>query len=193
MLKYKEQLTDPNQVKEYLHDALDMLAEEPKLQALARVVLGDAKFWTAPGGKSKHHAYPGGLAIHTAQVLAAAQRTLICFDDVRWGHLFIAVLWHDYRKVDDYHEVQPGEYEYTLHAKRIGHVAASYAAMVEAAHRIGVDEADIEIIGHFMLAHHGRLEWGSPVTPQDTEAWAIHCADMLSAQFSSEANSPPRT
>ena len=32
---------------------------------------------------------------------------------------------------------------------------------------------------HALLAHHGRLEYGSPVVPQTLEAMVLHSADKL--------------
>ena len=41
----------------------------------------------------------------------------------------------------------------------------------------------MEEVSHVILAHHGRLEWGSPIEPQTPEALIVHQADMLSAYF----------
>jgi 3'-5' exoribonuclease len=41
-------------------------------------------------------------------------------------------------------------------------------------------------VGHCILAHHGRQEWGSPIEPQTVEAMIIHYADMLSAQHAKD-------
>ena len=62
--------------------------------------------------------------------------------------------------------------------------------MYSEALKLGVDPKDIDYIGHIMLSHHGRKEWGSPVLPGTTEAWAVHCADMMSAQYSYESKIP---
>ena len=38
-------------------------------------------------------------------------------------------------------------------------------------------------VEHCILAHHGKLEWGSPVLPQTIEANIVHIADLLSSQI----------
>jgi len=46
-----------------------------------------------------------------------------------------------------------------------------------------VDKATILKVAHCILAHHGRPEWGSAITPQTPEALTLHWADCLSAFF----------
>ena len=36
-------------------------------------------------------------------------------------------------------------------------------------------------IGHLILSHHGRRDWGAIQEPKTAEAWALHLADMASA------------
>ena len=36
---------------------------------------------------------------------------------------------------------------------------------------------------HLLLSHHGRKEWGSPVTPKTPEAEILHLADLLDSRF----------
>jgi 3'-5' exoribonuclease len=39
----------------------------------------------------------------------------------------------------------------------------------------------VRLLRHIILAHHGTLEFGSPVTPQCIEAYIVHYADALDA------------
>ena len=41
----------------------------------------------------------------------------------------------------------------------------------------------VKEVNHMLLAHHGRLEWGSPVTPQSMNAFIVHLADLLDARL----------
>ena len=36
---------------------------------------------------------------------------------------------------------------------------------------------------HLVIAHHGELEFGSPVEPKTPEAWALHMIDNLDAKL----------
>ena len=36
---------------------------------------------------------------------------------------------------------------------------------------------------HLLAAHHGELQFGSPVPPKTPEAWALHYIDNLDAKI----------
>lgn len=148
--------------------------------ALADVVLFDPAFVTAPGGASHHHAYKGGLLQHTSEVVAHVIRVAGPVLDM--PSLILAAIWHDYMKTREYVIEPDGRITKTQYHAQIGHVAGSYVEFVHHARRLGVPDTEIEKIGHIMLAHHGRLEWRSPVEPQTPEAFILHTADMLSAR-----------
>jgi 23S rRNA maturation-related 3'-5' exoribonuclease YhaM len=40
---------------------------------------------------------------------------------------------------------------------------------------------DVDFVEHAILAHHGKLEFGSPVVPANVEAYLVHIADAISA------------
>mgnify|MGYP003344834786 FL=1 len=190
---------------------LTSMAEEISdraLSSLAFKVLEDSLFWEAPGSKDKHHAYVGGLAIHTAQVLFILRALLKVYTlpPGRFDEVIVAVIWHDYGKIWEYRFVPeqavrdekdplcirqiPAHIEYTAHKTQIGHLSKSYGEFM-AACRVLPQPLDGDVrdrISHMILGHHGRKEWGSPVVPETTEAFAIHCADMLSAQFSQDTH-----
>ena len=53
-------------------------------------------------------------------------------------------------------------------------------------------ETERQILLHLILAHHGRLEWGSPVPPLTLEAEILHWADNASAKATSFADALAR-
>jgi 3'-5' exoribonuclease len=153
---------------------------------LANVVLGNPNFWICPAAKGRHQAYPGGLAIHTAQMLWTAEMMTEGIMGVRRHEMILAGIWHDVGKMLDYAVVSETHdsaiYEYTDHKDLIGHLPKSYAMFYrEAADHL--DPETVDFVGHLILAHHGRKEWGSPVEPICFEAFALHCGDMVSSQF----------
>lgn len=46
-------------------------------------------------------------------------------------------------------------------------------------------------VGHCILAHHGRKDWGSPIEPQTQEAYLLHAADTWSSRFGPWKESGP--
>ncbi len=158
------------------------------LRNVCEGVIRDPCFYLAPGSVDKHHAYAGGLAVHTNEVVqftSAASEGII--DDLHSNILLVAALWHDYAKIKDYEwDEAAGAFKKTSHYFLIRHVADSYAWFYQAASRYNLDPVLTEAIGHCILAHHGRKEWGSPVEPATAEAWILHAADMWSSQFKSK-------
>lgn len=163
-------------------------------QKLCDVAFGLPDYWTCIGSRDKHHDYPGGNSIHTAQVAVIAMDSLRVFKQVDHDSLVVAVVWHDAMKGLDYRQVggvtgnfpEP-KYERTEHCSLIGHLCESafrfYEAYFEVLTKEEREKVNAKHIKHIMLSHHGRQEWGSPVLPQTLEAMAVHNADMLSSRF----------
>lgn len=166
---------------EYLHSYVDILPEP--LARICRVVLDNEFFIIGYGSSStdsahSHHNYPGGLVTHTKEVLEIALDMAASLNaDV--NVIIAAAIYHDYMKVEDYNTDGTNR----PYRKLIRHVSGSYAEFYEKAGRVGLDDDLENQIGHCILAHHGRQEWGSPVEPQTVEAQILHFADMLSMAY----------
>jgi 3'-5' exoribonuclease len=165
-------------------------------------VLGNPRFHLAPASSDdpnsghKHHAYSGGLVVHTAEVL---ERALLMADFYRnpnehqkYDVLIAAAIWHDFAKIHEYTFLEgngpfaPANIRKEPYKKLIAHVAGSYAEFLNAAKATNLAQEDPDLtdrVGHCILAHHGRKEWGSPVEPQTEEAFILHSADMWSSNF----------
>ena len=162
----------------YLKAHADLLPKPER--TLAMLVLSDPQFRAGYGATvgttHAHHAYPGGLVVHTAEVLQYAAN-LTASLNINPLVLKLAVIYHDCAKVLDYDALG----QKTPHYGLIRHVAGSYAEwMYQSAY---MDRDFRDAVGHCILAHHGRKEWGSPVEPQTVEAMILHQADMWSATY----------
>jgi len=172
----------------------------PVLFNLCNVVLDDPRFLRGYGaavdGEHAHHAYKGGLVTHTLEVVKIARRmatdstypadvfnnpaphvSIFKSGGANTAILTVAGIWHDYAKVCDY----DCDGKKTEYRKFIRHVAGSYFEFEK--HAVAVPVGDRMRIGHCILAHHGRREFGSPVEPQTIEAQMLHYADMLSMLY----------
>lgn len=157
-------------------------AEKVGRSGLCAFVLDNANFARWPGSCVHHHAYPGGLAVHTAEVLEYA---LGMAEVDSWANkevLTVAAIFHDYAKLRDYQEdsTTPSGFRPTQYRDRIRHVSGSHAFYIVCTD--GVETPFNDEVSHCILSHHGRQEWGSPVEPQTLEAHILHYADMLSAR-----------
>lgn len=145
-------------------------------------VLDHPQFVEAPGGTTRHHNYRGGLAEHTLEVAK------VCIEMTETGRdtwrILTAAVFHDFGKIYEYEfqddaTVPSGEKIVALPFRDlIRHVAYSFSFFWSVS--LSLREDDRMQIGHAILAHHGRKEWGSPVEPQTRIACIIHAADMES-------------
>lgn len=142
-------------------------------------VLNDPAFATAPGGSTHHHAFVGGLADHTLEVAEFAMKFASGFEQRELA--LIAAVFHDYGKTLEY-TIVDGKVESTPFRKHVGHVVWSWDFFNRVADFSNMKNEDIEAVGHALLAHHGRRDWGSPAEPLTPLAWALHSADMLSSR-----------
>ena len=152
-----------------------------------------------PAATSVHHAFPGGLLNHTYQMLHLLEGLYPVYpypDDIKVERIIVSILFHDWGKICEYNmEGEKLENGYLL-----GHIymSANYLNnllrdLYTQAHG-KVEEADkreINFIVHCVLAHHGQLEFGSPVLPCIPEAQLLNFLDNISAKadvFSTTGN-----
>jgi 3'-5' exoribonuclease len=73
----------------------------------------------------------------------------------------------------------------------LGHIYMSANYLNNLLRDLGIDKREINFIVHCVLAHHGQLEFGSPVLPCIPEAQLINYLDNISAKadiFSTTGN-----
>lgn len=168
------QAFNPIESLAYLEEST-LWIKTPALRAAAQIILEDERFrfgWGSGVEDKKHHVYVGGLLVHTAEVMQYC-RAISNNED-----LITAVIFHDCAKIFDYDE----HGQKTPYRNLIRHVAGSFGIFSEML-RGEIPEARFNNIGHGILAHHGRKEWGSPVEPQTELALILHQADLWSAFY----------
>lgn len=160
---------------------------DSRLTPVCMAVLDDRAFregFASPSHKeghpNPHHNYPGGLMIHTAEVmniaLATATASVI---EVNREVIVAGVIYHDYLKIRDY-DTNGNETDYK---KLIYHPQGSYTSWVMRASEAAIPQSMIDAVGHVILSHHGQRAWKAAVEPQTVEAVIVHQADMLSSHF----------
>lgn len=162
---------------EKLHNLVGTLPAH--MAELCNVVLNDPAFAEAPGGRSHHHNYRGGLAEHTLEVALHADAMSRGMENCQ---AIVAAVFHDYGKIHEYVFKEDGTIAVTPFCSQIGHPAWSWHVFVNAAEARNFAPSWIEEVGHALLAHMGRYEWRSPCEPQTRLAFILHTADMLSAK-----------
>lgn len=132
-----------------------------------------------PAAASVHHAYPGGLANHTYQMLHMLEGLYPCLPyPIKVERCILAILFHDYGKVYEYN--QQGETQSEMYL--MGHIYLGAHKLQNVLEQSGVDAREVRLVVHCVLAHHGELEYGSPVLPCTQEAAIVSYLDNISAK-----------
>lgn len=139
------------------------------------------KFIHGIGGLSQHHAYIGGLAEHTLNVMYMAKVMAYRYD---CSHKEIAILsakLHDIGKIEEYNT--NGPFSVTMRGEMEGHIVIGIN-MLEEAFKAGgnIYSEDFKSrIKGCIVQHHGKVEYGSPKAPNTQEAFIVHYADYVDA------------
>lgn len=166
-----------------------------------------ADFKTSPAAMVHHHNYQGGLVEHTLEVYNLAELLGKFYGDQIDRDLLLAgAALHDIGKIKSY-VLTTGVSQMTDAGSLLAHVFIS-ASMVsnvwdvlakehQEAGGTPFDATRKHLLLHAILAHHGRIEWGSPVLPQVPEALLLYLADntsaMMKSTFDAITNKKPST
>lgn len=139
------------------------------------------KFSMGIGGLIQHHAYLGGLAEHTLNVTYLARALAYRYDCRNKDIAILAAKLHDIGKVYEYSVMGP--FSVTMRGEMEGHIVIG-VSMIEEAFKAGgaiYSEEFKNRIKGCLVQHHGKLEFGSPKSPNTEEAFIVHYADYVDA------------
>ncbi len=138
-------------------------------------------FRTAPAAKRVHHAYIGGLAVHTLHVLQLLEHMEQVYPTINSDLLITAGILHDVGKIDEYSYSK--KLDVTTAGRMLGHIMIGYRVVAD---KIATIQHFPEILKlkllHMIVSHHGEFEWGSPKPPMFLEALILHFVDNLDAK-----------
>ena len=132
--------------------------------------------------KSIHHSFMGGLLEHTLSVTGLCQYYADHYPILKRDLLITAALFHDMGKIKELSDFPKNDY--TDEGQMLGHIYMGARAVEETADKIpGFPRKLKNELIHCILAHHGKLEFGSPKVPAIIEALALHMADNTDAKL----------
>ena len=167
--------------------------------------------WTAASGM--HHNILGGLFVHTAEVidqceiLAEYWNNKYFPDFINRPLLLSAALLHDLSKTVELNvDLASGSTEYSTHSALSTHIMDILTWVTIQAYKISFGKQyneyqlaegkepktqdiidseieSLELLKHCLAAHHGKLEYGSPITASIPEAVILNMADNMSAEM----------
>lgn len=174
---------------EYLEESINMI-DDRAIKMIVKKRYDDNKsdFIKWPAARSMHHNYETGLLYHTVSMLKLARNNLSMYPagtldkDILLG----AIVLHDIDKITEYSSVKNPSF--TEEGSLMGHIFMSAASVfhyskVMAEKYPEIDQSKVVYLIHAILAHHGKLEWGSPVKPITIEAEIVHQIDMMDSRM----------
>lgn len=164
--------------------------ENPHLQRLAKACIEDAdlmaKFKKSPAASTLHHAYIGGLLEHTLSVMELGQRILPHYPQLDGDLVLMALFLHDMGKTSELeYDIS---FKYSDEGGLIGHIVTGIMMIEEKIKQLNAAGGDPfpkllrDCLLHIIAAHHGQLDFGSPITPRIPEAFAVHYIDNLDSK-----------
>jgi len=156
------------------------------LKALVSAVFDDVgreSFVASPAARSVHHSWRHGLLEHTLGMLRLADSIMKLYPQLTFDRdLVIAgIAMHDLCKVQEY--TQGLATRTTVRGKLLGHISMIYGIVVRHAASLKVPQETVDALGHIILSHHGKLEYGSPVIPATPEAILVSQVDLTDSRL----------
>lgn len=141
------------------------------------------EFYEFPAAKRNHHAFANGLAYHTVSMLRLGKAIAKEYTEINTSLLYAGIILHDLGKVLELSGAITTEY--TVAGNLIGHLVLVDEEITKACLALKIDdrEEDVVVLRHMVLAHHGLLEYGSPVRPRIMEAEILHQIDTMDASI----------
>ena len=154
-------------------------------------------FRTAPAAKRLHHAWLGGLLEHVLHLVQICRAAAPFYPEVDQDLLVAGAILHDIGKVREL--AWSSTFQYTLEGQLIGHISIAQRMLSEKIEALNAEargpaaekgtaaelfpEPLRLLLEHMLLAHHGKLEFGSPKLPMTPEALLLSTLDDLEAKF----------
>ena len=143
------------------------------------------RFRDAPAAKHYHQAYRHGLFEHTLSVAQGVSAAASFFPGIDRDVAITGALLHDIGKLEAYND-DPLAIDLTDLGRLIGEIPLGYYRVRREIEAIEGFDPDLGwAVLHIILAHHGTLEHGSPVTPATREATLVHMMDNLGGRLGS--------
>lgn len=168
---------------------------DPRLRGVCELFLSEfgPRFRRAAAARFNHHAHRGGLLRHTAQMMRSAAAVAGAYPALNRDLLLAGTLFHDSGKLWEMCPPENGfEMPRELRGELLGHISIGIELANALWRRLPLDDwkthtpASEEVrlhLLHLIAAHHGELQFGSPVEPKTPEAVALHFIDNLDARL----------
>ena len=139
------------------------------------------KYISYPAAVRIHHEFASGLIHHSVTMAEDADALCKIYPQVDRDILVAGALMHDIGKIVEYEN--PLTPSVTLEGKLAGHISIMYAEFKKIVDGLNIKSEVPLLLEHMILAHHGKLEFGSPVLPATREALLLSEIDMMDSRM----------
>lgn len=161
--------------------------EDEDYRAVAAAMLGrhGEKLYAIPAAKSVHHAFLGGLLMHTANMMKIADFLAAMYPEtIDRSLLLTGTLLHDMAKEQEFVFSQLGlAVDYSIEGQLLGHLVMGAQETAEVAASLDVPEDKSMLLRHLILSHHGEPEFGAAVRPLCAEAELLSLIDSVDSRM----------
>jgi 3'-5' exoribonuclease len=172
-------------IEEILELCRENLSYKPWFKFCRSVLENEAvreRLLAAPGAKSMHHAYRGGLLEHTLAVSRLCLSISALYPALDRETLLVAAVFHDLGKA--WELKSDVTRDYTDEGRLLGHIALGLEILEPFLKK--ARELAPGLVTHFkhlLLSHHGEYAYGSPKLPMTAEAFILHFSDNMDAKL----------
>lgn len=176
-----------NTIKPIIQNLIKTYVKNPNYLKLLDNLLS-ANFYIWQAAKVNHHDFKSGLAVHSYNVAMNALNLYDIYSEyikINQELLVTAALLHDIGKLREYTSIG----DFTEIGQLQGHIVLGIELIQDACQKCNINPNDSDIVKlmHVILAHHGKLEFGSPVKPLIPEAYIINYADDVDSKMTAIA------
>lgn len=158
---------------EYIRQLLQATLSDPQILDLIQ---------KAPAAKTIHHAYRGGLIEHIRSIVEIMESISKHYEFLDRDLLIFGAIYHDIGKIFEF-DLSQGIH-YTASGRLVGHMVLACEMIDQKSAQIPWFPADLkDVLKHIVLAHHGKLEYGSPKLPMIPEAMVVAMIDDLDSKM----------
>ncbi|MEI6350610.1 MAG: HD domain-containing protein [Verrucomicrobiota bacterium] len=172
---------------------------DPRLRALSELFLAEFgdRFRRTAAARTYHHARRGGLVEHVGQMIRSAACLAEVYRELNRDLLITGVLFHDIGKLwENCPEARGFTMPFDERGELMGHITIGIEVVnmlwrklmgtEQAGTWTGLRPSNDDVrnhLIHLIAAHHGEMEFGSPVFPKTPEAITLHYIDNLDAKL----------
>ena len=165
---------------------LDSIADDDyRRVALELLRRHEAALRSIPAAKSVHHAFLGGLLMHTGNMMRMADFLAGLYPETVDRSLLLAGTFaHDLQKEAEFTLSALGLVtDYSVQGQLLGHLVLGAQEAAEVCRELRIGEEKSVLLQHMILSHHGEPEFGAAVRPMCAESELLSYLDLIDSRM----------